>query len=259
MNILDEYVLSKPCDQNILDIFDGEWSSKLPDRYSLNTNPGNAPLFEDARVAWTEEMFGLVSGLDVLELGPLEGGHSYMFQERGVNSVTAIEANTRAFLKCLCIKEILGLNKVNFMLGDFSAFLEETDSTFDLVFASGILYHMSNPVMLLKNISRVTRKLFLWTHYYDKDIVENSTDLDKKFTDIKSIVVDGKKYDCAQQHYNESLGWGGFCGGGQPTSIWMTKDSLISALTDFGFTELKFGFDGKDHPNGPAIAICASK
>ncbi len=259
MNILDEYVLNKPSSQNILDIFDGEWSSKLPERYGLHTRPGKASLFEDARIVWLEQIFGPVSGLDILELGPLEGGHSYMFQERGVNSVIAIEANTRAFLKCLCVKEVLGLNKVKFMLGDFSPYLEKTDSLFDLVFASGVLYHMPNPVLLLKNISRVTNKLFLWTHYYDKNIIESDDVLANKFSGLISIEIDGKIYDCAEQHYNESLGWEGFCGGGQPTSMWMTKDSLIAALKDFGFTELTFGFDGKEHPNGPAMAICASK
>ncbi|WP_456381005.1 class I SAM-dependent methyltransferase [Thiolapillus sp.] len=259
MNILDEYILSKPSGQNILDIFDGEWSSKLPHQYGLHTRPGTASLFEDARITWLEEVFGPVSGLDILELGPLEGGHSYMLQERGANSVTAIEANTRAFLKCLCIKEVLGLNKVNFMLGDFAPYLEETDLSFDLVFASGVLYHMSNPVLLLKSISRVTSKLFLWTHYYDKNIIDTNGSLASKFSGIKSLDIDGKIYQFAEQHYNEALGWAGFCGGGKPTSIWMTKDSLIAALKDFGFTQLTFGFDGKDHPNGPAMAICASK
>ncbi len=259
MNILEEYILSRPSNQNILDIFDGEWSSKLPEKYGLHTRPGTASLFEDARVAWLEEVFGPVSGLDVLELGPLEGGHSYMLQERGANSVTSIEANTRAFLKCLCIKEVLKLNKVKFMLGDFSSYLEETDTVYDLVFASGVLYHMPNPVLLLKNISKVTSRLFLWTHYYDKDIVDAKADLANKFSGMKSIRIDGVNYALAEQHYNEALGWSGFCGGGKPTSMWMTKESLIAALNDFGFTQLTFGFDGKDHPNGPAMAICASK
>ena len=123
MNVLDEYVLSSPSQQNIIDIFQGEWSSKLPDGFALETQPGQADLFQDARVFWAEEVFGGFNDWNILELGPLEGGHSYMFQAKGAAKITAIEANKRAFLKCLCIKEVLNLNKVDFCLGDFMSFL----------------------------------------------------------------------------------------------------------------------------------------
>lgn len=97
MDILDAYVLSRPSAQNALDIFKGEWSSRLPDRFGLRTEPGTARLFEDGRVIWAEEVFGDFSGWNVLELGPLEPGHSYMFQAREADKVVSIEANTRAF------------------------------------------------------------------------------------------------------------------------------------------------------------------
>ena len=164
MKILDTYVLSEPDDQNILDIFKGEWSSKLPDQINLNTQPGTVRLFEDDRVSWAEKILGSFSGWKILELGPLEGGHSYMFQNRNANSIVAIEANTRAFLKCLCIKEILDLDRVKFKLGDFIQFLETDDTNYDMVFASGVLYHMEEPLKLLKLISRASDRAFIWTH-----------------------------------------------------------------------------------------------
>ena len=86
---------------------------------------------------------GDYKGISVLELGPLEGGHAYMLEKAGVGSVLSIEANTRAFLKCLISKEIFGLNKCHFLLGDFTEYLNKLDEhiRFDLVFASGVLYH----------------------------------------------------------------------------------------------------------------------
>lgn len=259
MNILDEYILTAPSNQNILDIFDGEWSSIIPESFDLTTKPGRAALFEDGRVTWANEVLGPMTGYDILELGPLEGGHSYMMQNMGAKHVTAIEANTRAFLKCICIKEALGLDKVNFMLGDFEKYSEITDHHYDLVFASGVLYHMPNPVQLLKNISRISNRLFLWTHYYDHEIVNANKNLAKKFSKEHIINIDGHNYTCMEQHYNEALGWDGFCGGGQPTSKWLTKNSLTEALKNFGFTKITFGFEGKDHPHGPALALCATK
>ena len=50
--------------------------------------------------------------------------HSYMLQKAGAHSVTAIESNSRAFLKCLCVKEICNLKNVKFMLGDCVEYLQ---------------------------------------------------------------------------------------------------------------------------------------
>lgn len=161
MDILDAYILMEPDNQNVIDIFKGEWSSRIPDNFNLTTEPGTDGLFEDERVTWAEEILGSFADWNILELGPLEGGHSYMFQDRDANKITSIEANTSAFLKCLCIKEVLKLDRVEFKLGDFMPFLRKDDATYDMVFASGILYHMEEPIELLKLISKVSDKVFI--------------------------------------------------------------------------------------------------
>lgn len=258
-NSLSYYVMEKPENQHVLDIFKGEWSSRLPEGSALETQPGFAQLFDDARVNWAEETFGGFDNWNILELGPLEAGHSYMFQKRGAKKVLAIEANTRAFLKCLCIKEIFNLDRVSFILGDFEKYLETDTAVYDMVFASGVLYHMSNPVSLLEHISRVSDRLFLWTHYYDKEIIRNNKTLRRKFGDLQELVQKGETYHYAQQYYKSSLDWAGFCGGLNPTSIWLTRESIIKALTNFGFEINAIGFDHPDHQNGPSFAICAQK
>jgi SAM-dependent methyltransferase len=259
MNILDAYILTEPNEQNVLDIFKGEWSSRLPDKFGLNTEPGFARLFEDARVIWTEEVLGSFANWDILELGPLEGGHSYMFQERNANKVISIEANTRAYLKCLCIKEILKLNKVEFKLGDLMCFLENDSKKYDMVFASGVLYHMEDPIKLLKLISRVSERLFVWTHYYDKSVISEIKELSDKFGPVKTLEFDGMQYECATQSYKQALDWSGFCGGPKPTSKWLTRESILNALRRFGYTDIQVNFEHVDHQNGPSFALCASK
>jgi hypothetical protein len=259
MEILDAYVLTEPNNQNVLDIFKGQWSSRLPDNFGLVTQPGTARLFEDDRVAWAEQTLGNFSNWKILELGPLEGGHSYMFQSRNANKVISIEANTRAFLKCLCIKEILKLDRVEFKLGDFMSFLENDNSKYSMVFASGVLYHMEEPIRLLKLISRVSDRLFIWTHYYDQGIILNREKLRHKFSPVSSFEYDGVSYEYSTQSYKDSLAWLGFCGGPKPVSKWLTRDSIIKALTQFGFADIQINFDHLDHQNGPAFAICAKK
>ncbi len=266
--ILDNYVLNEPNKQNVLDIFKGEWSSQLPENFGLSTEPGTAGLFEDSRIVWAEEVFGGFRNSKILELGPLEGGHSYMLQNLGAEKIISIEANTRAFLKCLCVKEIFKLNRVEFMLGDFMSFLRkeasnneytQLDKTYDIVFASGVLYHMEKPIELLDLISRVSDKIFIWTQYYDERIILGKEDLAVKFSPANSFEHQGASYQYATQSYNEALGWAGFCGGPKQVSKWLTRDSIIKALNQFGFTEIQIGFDDPEHPNGPSFAICAAK
>ena len=53
----------------------------------------------------------------MLELGPLEGAHTYMLDRAGASEVVAIEGNTRAFLKCLITKELLSMPSARFLVG----------------------------------------------------------------------------------------------------------------------------------------------
>ncbi|MBT9316765.1 class I SAM-dependent methyltransferase [Leptothoe spongobia] len=259
LNILDAYVNTLPSQQNVLDIFDGEWASKFPEGSSLVSKPGFAALFEDARIDWMANTLGGLEGKTILELGPLEGGHSYMMSQMGALKIDSIEANTRAFLKCLCVKEIFNLDSVNFMLGDCNDFLENNQYKYDLIVASGILYHMVEPVKLLRLIANSTDKLMIWTHYYDKDVIENNSALSKKFTAPQEMNIDGFSVSIAEQFYNEALDWQGFCGGSQPTSRWLLRQSILDVLESLGFARLNISFEDKKHPNGPCFALCAER
>jgi hypothetical protein len=97
--MLDFYADTEPNAQSTVDIFKGEWLSVLPG----GLNSGWADLFNVSRVAWPNSLFN-ISGKSVLELGPLEGGHSFALHHIGAATITAVEANSRAFLKCLIIK-----------------------------------------------------------------------------------------------------------------------------------------------------------
>lgn len=259
LNILDSYIHSYPSRQNILDIFSDEWASKMPSKSHLVTEPGFADLFEDPRISWLSEVFGSIEGKKLLELGPLEGGHSYMLNKMGAAKVDAIESNTRAFLKCLCVKEIFDLQNVNFMLGDFNAFLEETNKRYELIIASGVLYHMSDPIKLLRMIAKVTDKVMIWTHYYDESIISSNKGLAKKFANSYKFSSDGIPMEWVEQSYQEALDWQGFCGGSKPTSKWLTRQSILNLLDSLGFADMSIGFENPNHPNGPSFAICAAK
>jgi hypothetical protein len=259
VNILDQYVKTAPDRQTILDIFKDEWSSAMPAEAGGALKAGAVTLFEDPRITWAEQTLGGFQGARILELGPLEGAHSYMLQKAGAREIVAVEANTRAFLKCLCVKELFDLNRVHFLLGDFVSFLRDDTSHYDAVIASGVLYHMEQPVELLELLSKVTGKVMMWTHYYDRDVLERNRQMAHKFSAVKSFEHAGVTYEYSTQSYKDALSWAGFNGGGQPTSKWLSRESLMRALKEFGFTKITLHFDDPGHQNGPALAFCAEK
>jgi hypothetical protein len=247
------YVDWFPCLANAVRIFEGNWSSAVP-----GFPTGQVSLFDDNRIYWFEEKLGGFAGCNVLELGPLEGGHSTMLTQRGAK-VLAIEANIQAYLRCLIIKDLLGLTNVQFLLGDFLKYLEQDLPRFDFVLASGVLYHMQDPVDLLSKIAAAANTIGLWTHYYDQEIIQSKDFLREKFSVTPHIVKMGKKNIVMyEQYYLKSLEWNGFCGGMQPTSMWMTKESILGLLEELGFT-YEIGEDDKDHPNGPAFCVIAKR
>lgn len=257
--ILDHYITGAPSAQNALDIFAGEWSSKFPENLKLMTLPGFAPLFEDFRITWANTLFDGFADKKVLELGPLELGHSYMLHQLKAQRIDCIEANTRAYLKCLIVKELLSVDRVHLMLGDFVEHLRQTSESYDWVVASGVLYHMKDPLELLELISHRATRILLWTHYYDEDSVVSSEKLARKFGPPELVVRNGVEVQIARYEYQEALNWSGFCGGSAEYSMWVAKDSLIKYLGALGYDDIEIGEDNKEHPNGPAILLCARK
>jgi hypothetical protein len=125
------------------------------------------------------------------------------------------------------------------------------------VVASGVLYHMMQPVKLLQDMAKVSRSIGIWTHYYDADIIRSRRDLSKKFSSEPDIShVGGREVRAYKQSYLAALKWKGFCGGSAPTSFWLTKDGIVGILSDLGF-KVVIGEESPDHPNGPAMTVFA--
>lgn len=258
MSHTDSYSKLPPGPQNAIDILKDQWTSRFPPTY-LPHGPGSALLYEDERILWAIGQLEGIGGLDVLELGPFEAGHSYMLEKIGMaRSVYGIEGNAGAFMKCLIAKEVCGLKRCSYSFGDFVPYLETTERRYDFVLASGVLYHMVDPLGLLRDIARVSERVYIWTHYYDEELVSRKPGLRKRFQRVSEAKIGDLTVRLHEQRYREDPGYV-FYGGPEPISNWMEREQILAILKMLGFENITCGYELPNHENGPCFAVVATK
>ena len=253
-SVNDICVAQLPSYQNAIDLFE-KWSSALPARFGVQT--GGIPLFEDGRVIWAIEQLGGVAGRDILELGPLEAGHTYMLETAGAKSILAIEGNKNCYLRCLIAKEITKLKVSDFLLGDFVEFLETDTRRFDIAWVAGVLYHMTDPVKVLKLLGRMVDAIYVWTHYIDDRAL--TLNWANPIVKTEQNEIDGKRYTYYHRSYEGAQHGGAYCGGVYSGAVWMTQADIMQALEASGFNTVIVQSTDPHHPNGPAISFVARK
>jgi hypothetical protein len=257
MTPFETYESRLPCAQNAVDAIDG-WVGQFPPEYELRA--GGARLFDDPRVHFALSRFGSVDGRDVLEIGPLEAAHTYSLSKAGA-VVDAVEANKKAYLRCLVAKEILHISSANFYLGDAVKWLEETPKRYDLIFACGVLYHMSDPLRLIEAIGARTNAVYFWTHFVDVD----SLPLGDKRREHWNATLETRRFHGAdirlyRRSYARANENPDFCGGIIDEHRWMDRKSFLKALEAIGMNEITF--DGEIEtrsPHGPSFSVFARR
>lgn len=252
-----EYETRTPSAQTAFDVFANEWWAHLPAPLE-DVKAGAMPLFHDPRIDWGARALGGVEGARVLELGPLEGAHSWMLEQRGAASVIAIEANRRAWLKCLVMKETLGMTRTRFLVGDFVEYLRTPpEPRFDVIVGSGVLYHMRDPVTLLARLARACDRLLLWTHYYDAEAIARRPLTQARFGTPVEQTVEGFRHTLHPHWYQVSRFRRSFCGSGEETTRWMERQAILDALRAFGYDRVEVGLEERDHVTAPCFAVAA--
>lgn len=238
-----------PSPQNEIDIFAGRWASDLS-KVIPGTRSGPVDHFvSDPRPRFAmEALVGDVAGrkLRMLELGPLEAAHTYQFEREGIPEIVAVEANVEAFVKCLIVKNLLGLQKSKFLLGDFVEYLKTDNSRYDFIFCCGVLYHMQDPVQLIELMAARTDRVFVWTHYH--------TDGFRPGLVGKTV----RRYGEAFRYYEIPYAGrhlGTFWGGNKPSASWLSRDDVLRAFRLNGFTNTRIHEEDLQHPGGPCFSV----
>ncbi len=256
-DVLNHYVATLPTQQNAIDSVPG-WTGAMPPETGLHA--GTSHLYADNRIAWLLQSCFQVAGKTVLELGPLEGFHTYMLDRAGAASVEAIEANTLAYVRCLITKEVLKLARASFFLGDFAKWLENTEKRYDLLVASGVLYHSHDPVRLLELICEKSSAVYLWTHYFDDSAMPRDDRRRVPFSEaVETRISHGVAVRLYERSYYKAWRDPSFCGGMQDRHFWIDRADILNLLAAMGFGRVVIAHEEPDHVNGPSFSIFAER
>ena len=254
---LDEYVSGMPCAQNAIDTLAG-WNHALPPE--VDVTAGSGFFYHDGRILWALEQFGSIEGKSILEIGPLEASHTYMLEQRQPALLHAVEANRLSFLRCLVVKELLGLKIARFFLGDCQDWLAGTDQRYDLIVACGVLYHMWEPVRLLELMSARSDSIFLWTHYASESHMPQGDPRRSAFIgDVEVEQHHGVAVRLHRRSYHGAWHDKSFCGGIHDNHRWVERDDILALLYALGFDDVRVAVEQPDHPNGPAFCVFATR
>jgi phospholipid N-methyltransferase len=180
---------------------------------------------------WQIEMIGGFEGKRILELGPLEGAHTKTMINNGAREVIAVEGLSDCFLKCLIVKEAFHLDKARFIFGNFCNYVEDyKGEKFDLVFASGVLYHQINPAKLIHDLSKITDIVVVWSQ------VANEIHPCKE---EGFVITGGMKYTGKSMHWGDlRLRSEEYCASLGEEAFWMYADEMRRCFKDAGFVNI---------------------
>ena len=198
------------------------------------TYGGSAELMDDGRVEQFVAAFP--SARSVLELGSLEGAHSFSLARRGL-TVTALEGRQANVEKARFVQSLLGVDGVTFERADLETASLAGFGQFDAIFCAGLLYHLRRPWRLLDSFASVAPNVLLQTHYA-RDATTTSDG------------VPGASYG--------EFGLRDPLSGLSASSFWMTLQAIEERLAAAGF-QVETLENSPEHQHGPSVTLAGRR
>jgi hypothetical protein len=192
---------------------------------------GDRDAVNDYRIRKLNELCDL-EGKRILELGPLEGGHTLAMSKLGPREIVAVEGRPENFIKCAIIKTLYDLNNTRFVLDDLRSATLEKLGRFDICVCLGVLYHLPNPYRVLQAISAVADRVYIWTQHSSDSYPEG----DMIKIELEGFVGNAKRAS-EGKYYSEVLSKSQ--AGLQERSVWFSLNDLVAAVHDAGFDDVE--------------------
>lgn len=105
-----------------------------------------------------EHFRGRLEQVRCIDVGCHEGFYTVAMARKGMREVRGVDVRAASLEKARFVAEVLGLRNVTFEERNAE---ELAGAPYDLCLFLGILYHLENPILCLRNISRLTREVCL--------------------------------------------------------------------------------------------------
>jgi 2-polyprenyl-3-methyl-5-hydroxy-6-metoxy-1,4-benzoquinol methylase len=171
-----------------------------------------------------------LSELRVLDLASQEGMFSLEFALHGA-SVTGVEIRDAHVAKAEFAREVLGLESVDFRLGDVRDVGRDTYGSFDVILCLGILYHLdaADAIRLVKRMAEMCHRcVIIDTHVSVRDAASYDTE-GRRYWGLWYREHDQDD----SPDMKEARPWSSI---DNPHSFWFTLPSLLNLATHAGFT-----------------------
>jgi len=194
---------------------------------------GTFDAMNDARVS---EFFAVLPEVrTILELGSLEGGHTFALAKHpGVERVLGLEARDFNIARAMFAKSVLKIENVDFVQANLEEMPLSWFGQFDAIFCSGLMYHLPRPWELPIHMAQVTRSVYLSTHYATTEQTQEQR---------------GSYVGC---FYTES-GLQDPLSGMSEQSFWPTLEGLERMFHDAGFHDFRVMSKNTQHPHGALV------
>ena len=118
---------------------------------------------------------------------------------------------------------------------------------------------MTDPAAVLKLLAEHSKRVFIWTHYFDETIIRANPQLTVRFPAKQQKQVGDLNITMHRQEYQTATTIPGFCGGGGAHSYWLPRADILGLLKQFGLTNIRIEYEQPDHPFGPCFCVAASR
>lgn len=205
-------------------------------RFEIGGRPfgGTIPFATDERLAAFVAAFP--GARRILELGALEGGHTFALAARPGVEVVAVEGRRENVERARFVQRVLGAGNVRFVHADVAVTGPDAWGEFDAVLCSGLLYHLGRPWALVDRLRAAAPGVFLWTH-------------------VAPAARDVHPLDGTPGEWRRELWRDDPTVGLDRRSFWPTLDALVDRLRARGFPVVEV--TEHDTPGAPAATIVA--
>src|SRR5580704_3118476 len=97
-------------------------------------------------------------GLECLDIGCHEGFYSLAMARRGMQ-VTAVDGREENLRRARFVARAMGMNEIDYRQGRVETLAADQQRKFDLTLFLGVLYHVEDPMLCLRQVAAVTSEL----------------------------------------------------------------------------------------------------